>query len=213
MLFPLDERLGVQPQQFAQFAQEFCRAVQPERRLQIGFAQNLRQPAPKFAVHADIHIRIHQIAHFGDMGTQGHNHVDGRPNPLNQPPNFMQVGRHVEGAIHRPKDIDARRIAVFALFLGRHPAFGHAEFGENPSHGAVCGFPLILVNCAGQEPLDIGALRRDAATDHFGNRACNDNGRQGRVQHLPGAFHRLLSARPHFGFAKARYDDRQFMRR
>ena len=213
MLFPFDERLGVQPQQFAQLAQEFRRGIKAEWGLQVRLAQHLRQTPAKFAVHADIHIGIHQIAHFGDMRAQRHDHVDDSADPLDQPANLMQVRRHVKRAIHRPKDVDARGITVLALFLGRHPALGHAEFSENPGHRPVRRFPLILVNGAGQEPLDIGALWSHTPADHLGNRSGHNHGRQGRVQHLPGAFHRLLSARPHLGFAQTRHDNGQFMRR
>ena len=181
--------------------------------MQIRLAQHLRQTAPKFAVHADIDIRIHQIAHFSDMRAQRHDHIHSRTNPLDQPANFMQVGWHIERAIHRPKDVDAGGLAFVPLFLGRHPAFGHAKFGENPGHRPVGTFPLILINRAGQEPLDIGALRGDTPANHLGNRTRDDNSRQGRIQHLPGAFHRLFSARPHLRLAQSGHHNRQFMRR
>ena len=103
------------------------------------------------------------------MGTQWHNHVYLCADPFDKAADLGQIGWHVKRAIHRPKDIDAGGGTFGALFLGGHPAFGHAKFRENPRHRTVRRFPLILVNGARQEPLDIGALRRHTATDHLGN--------------------------------------------
>ena len=40
-----------------------------------------------------------------------------------------------------------------------------------PEHGAIGTLPLVFINGAGQETLDVGACRCDTATDHLGNGA------------------------------------------
>ena len=61
------------------------------------------------------------------------------------------------------------RRAFFALFLRRHPAFRHAKFTENPCHRTIGCLPLIFINCAGEESLNIGALWCDTAANHLRN--------------------------------------------
>ena len=103
------------------------------------------------------------------MGTHWHDHVDLGTDTFDQTANFGQIAGHVKCAIHWPQNIDAWFCALVALCLGGHAAFGHAKFGKQPRHGAISGLPLIFVDGAGQEPLDIGALGRYAAANHFGN--------------------------------------------
>ena len=69
MFFRFDEIGRIQSQQFAKGRQKLGRTFHSDRGLQIWLAQYFAQATPKFAVHADIDICIHQMAHFGNMGT------------------------------------------------------------------------------------------------------------------------------------------------
>ena len=213
MLFLRDERFRVQTQQFAQLAQEFCGAVEPDGRLQVRLAQHFGQTAPEFAVHDDVHIGIHQIAHLGQMGAQRHHHVDHAADAFDQTADLVQVRGHVEDPVHRAQDVHARLVTGFALFLDRHPALGLAELGKDPCHCAIGALPLILVDRARQKALDIGALRRDAATDHFGYGPRDHHSRQRGIERFPRPRHRGFGPRGHFILAQPRDHDGQFMRR
>ena len=214
MFFALDEGLGVKSEQLAKAAQELRGAFETNRRLQIGLAENLCQVAAEFAVHHHVHIGIHQVADLAQMGAKGEHHVHLGADPLNQTANLMQIRGHVEGAIHRPQDVDPRLRPFGAQTLARHPAFGHAVFGEKPGHRAVGALPLVFVDGARKEALQVRALRRHAAADHLGNRAGDDDRGQKRIERLPRPAHRALGAlAAEFSLAQARDDDRQFMRR
>ncbi|MEZ5800539.1 MAG: hypothetical protein R3D29_08780 [Nitratireductor sp.] len=43
--------------------------------------------------------------------------------------------------------------------------------------------PLILIDGAWQETLDVRAFRRHATTNHLGNGTGDDHGRQMRIKH------------------------------
>ena len=190
MLLARNERLGVQTQHLSQSPQERRRRIHPDRRLQIRLAQNLAQPPPELAIEADVGVRIHQVPHLGHMGAKRHHHVDLGPDPLDQTADLVQVRRHVEGAVHGPKDVDAGLLALGTRLLGRHPALGHPELGEDPGHRPVGGLPLVLVDGARQEALDVRPHRGHATPDHFGNRPRDDHRRQRRVERLPRPPHR-----------------------
>jgi hypothetical protein len=148
------------------------------------------------------------------MRAQREHHVDLGADAFDQAADLGQIGRHVEGAVHRAEDVDARFGILLALLLGRHPALGHAEFGEDPGHRAVGGLPLILVDGARQEALDVGAFGRHPAADHLGDGAGDDHRGQGRVERVPGALHRALGAvAAKLLLAQTGDDDRQLMRR
>ena len=103
------------------------------------------------------------------MRAKRHHHIHFGADTLRQTADLGQITWHVKRAIHRAQNIDPRLGAIFALFLTRHTAFGHAKFGENPCHGSICRFPLIFINCTWQKPLNIGAHWGDTTADHFGN--------------------------------------------
>jgi hypothetical protein len=89
-----------------------------------------------------------------------------------------------------------------------------AEFRPQPVHGAVGRLPLVLVDGAGQEALDAGALRGDAAADHLGDRARDDDAGHRGIESLVGAAHGAFGAvLAEFFFREAGDDDGQFMRR
>jgi hypothetical protein len=71
--------------------------------------------------------------------------------------------------------------------LGHDPFPAQAVLGPQPVHGAIGALPLVLVDGARQEALDVGAFGRDAAADHLGDGAGDDDARQLRIQHLVGA--------------------------
>ena len=148
------------------------------------------------------------------MGAQRHDHVHIGPDAFDETANFVQIAGHVEHAIHRPKDIDARARTFRAGGFMRHPAFGHAKFGEDPGHRPVGAFPLIFINRARQEALNIGAHRGDAAADHLGNRSCHHHRRQSRVERFPRPAHCAFgTVTAQFLFAQARHHNRQLMGR
>ena len=211
MLFLRDERLGVQTQHPAQLPQELGRRLKADGRLQIGLAQTFGQTPAKLTVHDHVGIGIHQVPHLGQMRAKRHHHVDRSPDAFDHAADLMQVRRHVEGAIHRPKDVDARLVMRLTRAFGRHAALGHAEFGKDPGHRAVGALPLIFINRARQKALDIGARRGHPAADHLGNAAGDNHRRQRRVQGLPRPRHRRFGARGHFALAQTRHHNRQLM--
>ena len=167
---------GIEPEQLAELAQEFRRRVQADRRLQIGPLQRLAQHAAEFAVHADVDVGIDQLGHIGKMAAEREHHVDFGADAFDQPADLGEIGRHVEGAVDRADDVDPRLLAFLArLALGDLLA---AVLRPQPGDGAVGALPLIFVDGARQEALDVGAFGRDAAADHLGDRAGDDDGRQ-----------------------------------
>ena len=211
MLLAFDERFGVDAEQFAELSQESRRAVQADRRLQIRTFQRLAQHAPELAVHADVDVGIDQLGNVSEMASEREHHVDLGADAFDQPADLRQIGRHVEGAVDRPDDVDPRldvgceRLA-FRNFLG-------AVFLPEPHDGPVGALPLILVDGARQEPLDIGTLGRDAAADHLGDRAGDHDRRQIGVEHAMRALHGALGAGlAELFLAKSGHHDRQFVR-
>ena len=118
----------------------------------------------------------------------------------------------VEGAVDRADDVDARLLAFLArLALGNFLA---AVLRPQPEHGAVGALPLILVDGARQEALDVGAFGRHAAADHLGDRAGDDDGGQVRIERLVRAAHRAFGARlAELFLGESGDDDRQLVRR
>ena len=192
VLLALDERLGIDAEQFAELAQEFGGRVQADRRLQIRPLQRLAQHPAEFAVHADIDVGVDELWDIREVAAERKHHVDFGADALDQPANFGEIGRHVEGAVDRPDDIDPRLDAVGARLALRD--FLDAVFFPEPDDGAVGALPLVLVDGARQEALDIGSLRRDAAADHLGDRAGDHDRRQIRIEHAMRALHRAFGA-------------------
>ncbi len=140
-------------------------------------------------------------------------HVDLRADPLDQAADFGQIGGHVEHAIGRADDVDLRPRALLAGLGLRHDATLGAIFCPKPVHRAIRALPLILVDGARQESLDVGALRRDAAADHLGDGTGDHDSRQMRIQHRIGLLHRVLGAGlAEFLLAQTRHDDGEFVR-
>jgi hypothetical protein len=95
----------------------------------------------------------------------------------------------------------------------RHLA--QAVLGPQPVHRAVGALPLVFVDGARQEALDVGALGRDAAADHLGDRAGDHHAGQVGVEHgMVRALHRAFGAfAAELLFGQAGDDDRQLVRR
>ena len=168
VLFAFDEGFRIKPGQFTKLAEEICRRKQPDRRLQVRPLQFFTQLATKFAIHADIHIRIGQLRDIFHMATQREDQIDLTANAFNQPANFSQVGWHIESAIDGANDIHARLFA----FLARTrlwPAAARTKFTPEPHDGTISGLPLILINRAADEALQVAPLRRHTTADHFGD--------------------------------------------
>ena len=148
------------------------------------------------------------------MRTHGHNHVHFSAKTFDEAAYLVEIAWHIERAVHGAEDVHTRLCTFFALFLGRHPAFCHAKFGEEPGHRTVGGFPLVFVDCARQKALDIRALRSHATTDHFGDRTGDDHSGKGWVQRVPGALHGTFGAvAAKLFFAQSGHHDGQFVRR
>ena len=98
----------------------------------------------------------------------------------------------VEGAVDRPDDVDTRLLAGRARLALRHLL--QTELGPQPVHRPIGALPLVLVDGARQESLDVGAFGRHAAADHLGDRACDDDCRQIGIERLMRPLHRLLGA-------------------
>ncbi len=204
---------GSRPRSSPSVRRNFVVELDADRRLQVGLAQNLAQTAAELAVHADVDVGVHKVAHLGQVRAKRHHHVDLGADAFDQAPDLVQVGRHIEGAVHRPEDVHAGGIALFAFLLGRHPALGHAELGEDPGHRPVGAFPLILVDGARQEALDIGTLRRDATADHLGDGSGHHHCGKGGIECAPGPLHRAFGAvAAQLFLAETRCDDGQLVR-
>ncbi len=133
--------------------------------------------------------------------------------PSQSPLHLGDVRRAVEHAVDRADDIDARLLAFLAGAGLRGLAALRAIFGPEPFQGPVGGLPLVLVDGAGQEALDIGAFGRDATADHLGDRAGDDDCGFVVPQHGMRLAHRAFGALlAELFFRKAGDDDRQFMR-
>ena len=141
--------------------------MQANRRLQIRTLQRLAEHAAKFAVHANVHIGFHQARYIGQMATQREHHIDFSAYALHQAADLSQVARAIKGAVARPDDVHARTLTDFALALGY---FAQTVLLPQPEHGAVGALPLVFVNRARQEALQIRTFWRDATTNHFGDR-------------------------------------------
>ena len=128
VLLALDERLRVEAEQFAELAQEFRGAVQPDRRLQIGALQRFAQHATELAIHADVDVGVDELRDVREVTAERKHHVDLGADALDQPANLGEIGRHVEGAVDRPDDIDPRlgvrraRLALRNLLRRRIPS-------------------------------------------------------------------------------------------
>ena len=148
------------------------------------------------------------------MAAQGEHHVDLGTNAFDQTANFSQVTGTVERAIRRANDVDAWLLAS-GSFTERLACrnFAQAVFTPQPIHGAVGTLPLVFVNGARQEALNVGALWRDATTNHLGNRTRHDDSRQVRIQGGMRTLHRTFGAfTAQLLFGQASHHNRQLMR-
>ena len=214
MLFALDEGLGVQLEQLAERAQKLGRAVQTDRGLDKGPLERLAEAAPELAVHADVDLCIDQLGHSIQMAPQREDLIDRRSDPFHQTPDLGEIGRGVEGSVHGSDDVHARGLARLARLGLGHPALLQAVLTPQPVHGTIGTLPLILVDGARQEAMDIGPFGRDTAADHLGNRAGDHHGGALGVQGGIGATHRLLGPLlAQLLLAQTGDDHRQLMRR
>ena len=102
------------------------------------------------------------------MAAQREDQIDLTANAFDQPADFREVGWHIEGAIDGADDIHARLFAFLARAWLRLAAT-RPEFSPKPHDGAISGLPLILINRAADEALQITALRCDATANHLGD--------------------------------------------
>ena len=129
------------------------------------------------------------------MTAEWEHHVDFSANAFNQTANFCQVAGTVEGTVGGANDVDPRFFACWTLtewFARRY--FAQAIFAPQPIHGAVGALPLVFIDSARQEALNVGAFWRDAATDHLSDGACDHHGRQVGIQCCMSTLHGTFSA-------------------
>ena len=206
-----DERLRVEAGELAELAQEIRCREDAHRRLQVRFAQLLAQLAAELAVQTDVDVGFGEVRYFLEVRAQREHHVHLAADPFHQAADLGEVGRHVEGAVDRADQVDPRlglRRARLALGLGI------TEFVPQPDHRALGALPLVLVDGAGDEAPEVGAFRRDAAADHFGDAAGDHHRRHRLVAGAGGAAHRPLGAgHREIVLRQTGHDDRQFVRR
>ncbi len=192
MLLLLDKGLGIQLQQLAEGPQELGRAVQTDRGLEKGPLERLAEAAPELAVHADVDLCIDQLGHPIEMTAEREDLIDGRPDPFHETPDLGEIRRGVEGPVNGPDDVYAWGLARLARLGLGHPAFLQAVLTPQPVHGAIGALPLILVDGARQETMDVGPFGRHAAADHLGDRAGDHHGGTLWIQGRVGVTHRRL---------------------
>ncbi len=212
VLFTRDEGLRVETEDLAQAFEEARGGVEADRRLQIGPFQRLAQKPPEFPVEADVGIRIHELAEVGQMGAERKHHVDFGTDAFDEAADLGKIGGHVEHAVARADDVDAR-LRPLGPRLARRDLLRSVLLPQ-PDERAIRALPLVLVDRARQEALDVRAFGRHAAADHLGNGARDNDGRQIGCQRPPGAPHgALCTCLPEFLLGKPRDHDRQFVRR
>ena len=143
------------------------------------------------------------------MAAKWEHHVHLGTNTLDQPPNFGQIAGTVEGAVAWADDVHPWPLAFFAFAFGD---VAQTVLLPQPEHRAIGALPLVLVDGAWQKALKVGAFGRDAATDHFGNRAGDHDGGQIWVQGRVGSAHGAFGAfAPELFFGQAGDDDGQLV--
>ena len=181
VLLPLDERLGIDPGQLAQLAQEVGGREQADRRLQVRPVEFLAEQAAELAIHADVHVGVGQPLDVLDMRAEREHQVDLAADALDQAADFGEVGRHVEGAVDRADDVDPRLGARGRALAGLRLALLAPNSRPQPVDRAVGALPLVLVDGARNEAQQVRAFRRDAAADHFGDAAGHHHRRHVRI--------------------------------
>ena len=203
---------GIEARQFAERAQELRRAVQADRCLKVGPLERLAQHPAEFAIQTDVHFGVGEPCDVREVAAERKDDVHFRADAFDQAANLGEVRRHVERAVARPDDVHARLLAGLARFQGRH--FLRAVFGPQPVQRTVRALPLVLVDRARQEALDVGPFRRDAAADHLGDRTRDNDRGLVRIQRAVRAAHRAFRALlSQFVFREAGDHDRQLVRR
>jgi hypothetical protein len=91
VLLALDERLGVEAQQLAQRAQELGRAVQPDRRLQVGLVQASQSLRPNSRYMQMLTSASPGARISARCAAQRHHHVDLGADAFDQAADLGQV--------------------------------------------------------------------------------------------------------------------------
>ncbi len=213
MFLGLDEGLGIEAGQLAEGAQELGGRVQADGGLEIGLAEGFAEVAAVLAVHADVDVRIDQPADICQVAAERKGEIDLGADAFDQAADFGEIRRAVEHAVSRADDVDLGLGAFDLLRRFRIAALGLAIFCPEPEHGAVRRLPLVFVDRAREETLDVRAFRRDAAADHLGDGTGHDDGGKFRIEHGAGAFHRGFGAMlAEFFLAEAGDHDGELMR-
>ena len=164
--------------------------MQADRGLQVGAVEGFAEHAAELAVHADVDVGLDQSRDFGDMAAQRKDHVDLCAYALHQAADLGDIAGAVEVAVARANDVDTWFLAGLAVLRQGTCRHGlHAVLGPQPVHGAVGALPLVFVDGARQKADQVGALGRDAAADHLGDRAGDHHRRQVGVEHGVGLLH------------------------
>ena len=194
MFFAGNEGLGIEADELPEAAEEFGRAVQADRRLQVRAIERLAEKPAEFAVETDAGVGVREARDVLDMATQWKDHVDFGTDPLDEPPDLREIGGHVEHAVAGADDVDPRLGAWRARLHLCDAPFLRAELAPQPRHRAVSALPLVLVDRPRQKSLDIRTLRRHPAADHLGDGSGDDDAGQIGVEGRVGALHRAFGA-------------------
>ena len=193
VLLALDEGLRIEPELLAELAQEFRRAVQADRRLQIGTIQRFAELAAEFAIEADIDVGVGESRHIRKMAAEREDHVDLGADALDQAADLGKVRRHVEDAVAGADDVHARLFAGGALRFGAGLFLGHIRstasswrdwrIATGPRRWCAAGSAGSPVPSGVTPPPIISAMR-----------AGDDHARQIGIERRMRALHRALGA-------------------
>ena len=84
---------GSRPSSSPRAAQKLRRAVQADRRLQIGPLERLAEQPPELAIEADVDVRVGQPRHVLEMAAEREDHVDLGADAFDEPADFGEVAR------------------------------------------------------------------------------------------------------------------------
>src|SRR4051812_24328059 len=101
------------------------------------------------------------------MTPQRESQIDFSPDALDEAPDLGQIRRGIEVAVGRTDDVDFRPLACAGLLACGYPP--RAVLSPQPVECPVGALPLILIDRARQEALDVGSFRCHSATNHLGD--------------------------------------------
>ena len=89
------------------------------------------------------------------MRAERKDHIDLGADAFDEPPDLGQVRRRIEHAVCGTDDVDAGLLAFLPFARFRIAAFRLPVLRPQPEHGAISTLPLILIDRAGQEAMNV----------------------------------------------------------